>query len=71
MKYLVLEYLPHTMDGFDTATVRIDGHYDAREWAGAHARLWAEKPMHTESRIVVVEVVSEIKRPRHWPEATS
>lgn len=66
LKYLVVEYCPHLMDGTKTIPARIDGHYAKREMAEEVAALWAGKPKHAETRIVVVEVVHEEKMPAHW-----
>lgn len=66
LKYLVVEYLPHMMDGHEVRPARIDGHYRDREDAEEVAALWAESPIHPEARICVVEIVSEQKRPAHW-----
>lgn len=66
LRYLVVEYWPHAMDGCDLRLARIDGHYRNREDAEGIAALWAENPQGPESRIVVVEVHHEAKAPMHW-----
>lgn len=66
LRYLVIEYFPHAMDGDDPRPARIDGHYSSRRDAEDISKLWAESPLHPESRIVVVEVLSEAKSPKHW-----
>lgn len=68
LKYLVIEYLPHIMDGHDPRPVRIDGHYSDKKDAEEIAALWAENPMHKESRIVVAEIQHQAKAPAHWLE---
>lgn len=68
LRFLVVEYAPHMMDGTKTIPARIDGHYAKREMAEEIAALWAESPKHAETRIVVVEVVHEEKKPAHWIE---
>jgi hypothetical protein len=66
LKHLVLEYLPHAMDGYEFRPARIDGHYSDEKDARDIAALWAEDPLHKESRIVVVKVTHEAKAPAHW-----
>ena len=66
LKFLVVEYFPHMMDHEKLIPARIDGHYSERLSAEEVAALWAEEPMHKESRIVVVEVMAEAKTPAHW-----
>ena len=66
LKYLVIEYFPHAMDSHDPKPARIDGHYAEKEMAEEVAALWAENPLHPESRIVVSEIVFEAKQPAHW-----
>ena len=66
LKYLVVEYFPHLMDSAKLIPARIDGHYSERQSAEEVAALWAEEPVHKESRIVVVEVMAEAKTPAHW-----
>jgi hypothetical protein len=66
LAYLVVEYFPHMMDNKKTRPARIDGHYSDKATAEEVARLWAENPLHPESRIVVAEVVAEVKTPAHW-----
>jgi len=66
LKYIVLEYFPHAMDGFELRPARIDGHYRDRDDAENVAVWWAEEPHHKETRVVVCEVVMEAKKPRHW-----
>lgn len=66
LKYLVVEYFPHMMDGDEMIPARIDGHYLDRAEAEDIAEFWAEEPKHCESRIVVVEVLAEAKEPAHW-----
>lgn len=68
LRFLVVEYWPHVMDGDKLRPARIDGHYAKREMAEEVAALWAEQPKGKESRIVVVEVVHEEKTPAHWIE---
>lgn len=68
LRFLVIEYMPHMMDGHQSMTARIDGHYAKREMAEEVAALWAENPKHEETRIVVVEVQHEAKAPKHWQE---
>jgi len=66
LNYLVMEYLPHAMDNEKPRPARIDGHYAEKEMAEEIATLWAENPLHLESRIVVSEIVFEAKQPAHW-----
>lgn len=68
LKYLVIEYAPHMMDGDKLIPARIDGHYGPKEWAQEVAEMWAENPLHPETRIAVVEVVHVTKDPKHWAE---
>lgn len=68
LRFLVVEYAPHMMDGNKTIPARIDGHYAQREMAEEVAAIWAENPKHEETRIVVVEVQHEAKAPKHWQE---
>jgi hypothetical protein len=71
LAYLVVEYLPHVMHGSKPRPARIDGHYDNKAIAEEVAQLWAEAPLHAESRVVVVEIVAEAKAPAHWLERTA
>jgi hypothetical protein len=66
LRFLVIEYIPHMMDNRKLRPARIDGHYQHKHHAEEVAQLWAEKPIHPESRIVVAEVHSEAKAPAHW-----
>lgn len=68
LNYLVIEYLPHAMDGDKAHPVRVDGHYSDFADAKDIAEFWAGAPLHAESRIVVVEIQHEAKQPRHWKE---
>lgn len=68
LRFLVIEYFPHVMDGDAMRPARIDGHYRDKRDAEEIAALWAENPKHKESRIVVVEVQHEAKVPAHWLE---
>ena len=71
LKYIVIEYFPHAMDAHDPKPARIDGHYSDRADAEEVAALWAENPLHSESRIIVSEIVFEAKQPAHWIRAAS
>jgi hypothetical protein len=71
LRFLVIEYLPHVMHNEKARPARIDGHYQHRHHAEEVAELWAEKPLHPESRIVVAEVQIEAKAPAHWIERAS
>ena len=68
LRFLVIEYFPHIMDGDEMRPARIDGHYRYRKDAEEIATFWAEEPKHKESRIVVVENQSEAKATAHWLE---
>lgn len=66
LNFLVIEYVPHLMDGTKLTPARIDGHYGSHELAAEVAELWAANPLHAETRIVVAEIRTEIKAPAHW-----
>jgi hypothetical protein len=66
LAYLVIEYLPHAMSSRKLVPARMDGHYLERADAQGVADLWVEDPFHPESRVVVVELLSEAKAPAHW-----
>ena len=64
--YLIVEYAPKLLDNNDFGPVRMDGHYADRDVAEQIAEMWAEESSHKQTRIVVVEVVAETKRPDSW-----
>lgn len=66
LKYIVVEYFPHLMDGDELRPARIDGHYRDYEDAKEIAEFWAENPKSPDSRIVVAEVSFEAKAPIRW-----
>lgn len=66
LKFVVIEYIPREMRFNEGSIVRMDGHYSDRGDALGVARLMADSPISDGSRIVVAEVVEEVKRPSHW-----
>ena len=64
--YLVIEYVPSTMSDRDMVMARMDGHYFIREMAEGVAQSWSEEHQSEFTRIVVAEIVTEIKDPDHW-----
>ena len=66
LSYLVIEYVPSTMSDRDMVMARMDGHYASREVAEGVARVWREEHQNGFTRIVVAEIVTEIKNPDHW-----
>ena len=73
-EYLIVEYCPHVLHHEKPSAVRIDGHYWCRHFRTNDGLgsvreicdLWAENPIHEETRIVVCEVVYESKKPKSW-----
>ena len=64
--YLVIEYVPSTMSNRSQVMARMDGHYFVREMAEGVAQLWRDEQKSEFTRIVVAEIVTEIKDPDHW-----
>lgn len=71
LKYLVVEYFPSAMHGYEWRPVVLDGHYlDFRE-AKQVAELMVEQPSHNsaETRVVVAEIIHVEKDPKSWGES--
>lgn len=70
-EYLIIEYAPSNLDNNEFRPVRMDGHYLSREDAKRIAEGWAAETTNKQTRIVVVEVVEEVKQPDYRKEYKS
>ena len=66
LSYLLIEYEPYSMSNRNKVSARMDGHYSERKMAEEVAELWREEAISPNTRIVVAEIVTDIKQPDHW-----
>ena len=69
-EYLIVEYAPQLLDNEDFRPVRMDGHYADRDTAEEIAKKWAEESSHKQTRIIVVQVVAQAKKPESWKKSS-
>ena len=65
--FLVIEYVPKSMQHDKPAQARMDGHWFSRSGADDVAGYFAEEPIFGgQSRVVVAKIIAEMKKPDHW-----